>query len=428
MPDDNTRTSRLFYGWPLLVIGFLIYGLGVSPAYYSWGFFAPEVIAELGLTRAQIGEVFGTFTLTYSAVSPLVAFAIARFGLRITVTAGALVAACGFVITSQAYSLFGFYVGFALIGGLGIGFSTILPVQVLCVNWFQRYRARATAVVMLGAAVVGAAVTPFAAGHLTHGSWRHIWLIFAEVSVGVALLSAIFIRNRPEDIGQQPDGKPRVLPAATTEHLKRATAPFEPVWTATQAIRSPQFAIATFAGLTATVSWRVLSAHGRLHFEDLGFTATVAAAILGVRVGTSAFGRLSASLADFLRPTRVLALALVINALGLGGLVVAHSAPLAYLCVTLLGVGFGGAYISESVVFADFFGRAAFAGTAGVRMAIVGVVGWIGPTWAGASADHTGSYTATLLVLMALCLAGSVAISFCPSPRLRSVRPAPAVA
>jgi hypothetical protein len=156
------------------------------------------VIAELGLTRAQVGQVFGTFTLTDAGTSPLVAVAISRFGLRVTVTGRALVAASGFVITSQSYSLFGFYVGFALTGG--IGFSTILPAETLCVNWFRRYRARSTAVVMLGAAVVVAAPPemsptakarspPLSAGHLLHGTWRHIWLIFAGVSVFVALLS-----------------------------------------------------------------------------------------------------------------------------------------------------------------------------------------------------------------------------------------------
>jgi hypothetical protein len=42
---------RRFYGWPLVGIGFVVYGLGIGPGYYSWGFFAPEVMADIGLTR-----------------------------------------------------------------------------------------------------------------------------------------------------------------------------------------------------------------------------------------------------------------------------------------------------------------------------------------------------------------------------------------
>ena len=77
-------SRKRFYGWPLVGVGFLFYGLGIAPAYYSWGFFAPEVIAELGISRQQVGEVFGTFTLTFALTSMLSAAAIHRWGLRAT--------------------------------------------------------------------------------------------------------------------------------------------------------------------------------------------------------------------------------------------------------------------------------------------------------------------------------------------------------
>ena len=74
-------------------VGFLVYGLGMAPAYYSWGFFAPEVINELGITRQNVGEIFGIFTLLFAVTSMLSAAAINRWGLRYTVSAGATLAA-----------------------------------------------------------------------------------------------------------------------------------------------------------------------------------------------------------------------------------------------------------------------------------------------------------------------------------------------
>ena len=85
--------SRRFYGWPLVGIGFVVYGLGIGPGYYSWGFFAPEVMADIGLTRQQVGQIFGAFTLTFAVAGPLAAWSIRRWGLRGTVAVGALVAA-----------------------------------------------------------------------------------------------------------------------------------------------------------------------------------------------------------------------------------------------------------------------------------------------------------------------------------------------
>ena len=416
--------SRRFYGWPLVGIGFLVYGLGIGPGYYSWGFFAPEVIADIGLTREQVGQIFGAFTLTFAVAGPAAAWGIRRWGLRGTVTVGALVAALGFWLVSRAESVTDLFLSYSLVGGMGIGLSTVLPAQTLPVFWFKRYRARATAIILTGAAVVGGLTTPVDNLILRHWDWRTGWVLIACISVFVALIAAVFLRNKPEDLGQRRDGR-RVDEWTAAEEQRSALEP-EAVgsasdWTLGQAVRTPQFLIAVFAGMTNTIPWRVLTAHGRLHLEDLGFTPTVAAAILGVRVGVSAAGRLSGSLGDFVPPRAVFALALVINGLGLGGLAVADTRLLAYACVVLLGVGYGAAYISIPLVFAHLFGRSAFVGTAGLRIAITGLAGYVAPTWAGAAADRTGTYAGSLLVMMAFCFLGALAIFHCRRPQRKTV-------
>ena len=414
-------SRKRFYGWPLVGVGFLFYGLGIAPAYYSWGFFAPEVIAELGITRQQVGEVFGTFTLTFALTSMLSAAAIHRWGLRVTVTFGALVGALGWFMVGRAESLTQLYLSYSLLGGIGIGLSTLLPAQTLSVFWFKRYRARATAIILLGAAVVGALVTPTDAMILQTSSWRTAWIYISATSIFVAIIAAVFVRNRPEDIGQRYDGRP------PTEHEPVGSAEVEidideitdtpkKRFTMMQAISTPQFLVATFADIANAVPWRVLTVHGRLHLENLGFAPTVAAAILGVRVGMSGVGRLSGSLSDFAPPPRVMALALVVTGLGVGGLRFADTPTLAYACVILIGVGYGAAFTTIPVLFGNFFGREAFVATTGLRVAITGVVGFIGPSWAGAAADSTGSYNSSLVVLAVLCLAGAVMIFPCRAP------------
>jgi hypothetical protein len=179
------------------------------------------------------------------------------------------------------------------------------------------------------------------------------------------------------------------------------------------------------------VAWRVLTAHGRLLFDDLGFAPAVAAAILGTRVGVSAFGRMSGALCDYVAPTRVMAIALAVNGLGLGGLLFADTAAfpaiaspqLAYLCVLLLGVGYGAGYTSEPMVFAVFFGPAAFVGTTGLRLVLIGIAGWVAPTLAGAAADRTGSYAGALVLLALGCFAGAAAIAWCRPPAERPATP-----
>ena len=404
----------------MVAVGFVTYGLGIAPAYYGLGIFASSLIADLGLTRQEIGQIFGAFTLTYGLISPVAAAVIRRWGIRATVTAGALCAASGFWLVSQASSATELYVGYSLVGGIGIGFSTLLPAQTIPVFWFRRYRARATAIILTGAAIIGFVWPPVAGLVLESWDWRVGWRIVAGISLLVAAIAVLFIRNKPSDIGQRRDGLPPAAAAGpdTGDSGRPAETSPAPKGALMWALRTPQFWIATFATLANTVPWRVVTAHGGIHLEDLGFTTLAASAILGVRVGASLFGRLSGSLGDFMAPTRVLALALLLTAVALWFFVSASSAVVAYPCVFAIGVGYGLAYTSEVVVFGWFFGRAAFVGSTGVRLALIGVIGALGPALAGAAADRTGSYAGTLWTCSALAVLGAASIWFCrpPSP------------
>ena len=403
-----------YYGWPLVGIGFLFYGLGIAPAYYSWGFFAPEIIEDLEITRQQVGEVFGTFALTLSLVSLLSATSINRWGLRVTVTVGALVAALGWYLVGKAESLIDLYISYAFLGGVGLGLSTLMPAQTLPIYWFKRYRARATAIIFFGAALFGALIIPIDAIILEHSDWRLAWIYISSISVLVAIVAAIFVRNRPEDVGQYIDGEVLEKPPFDSNISDFRFS--EKYFSLRQAILTPQFFIATFADIANAVPWRIVTAHGRLHLENLDFAPAVAAAILGVRVGMSGFGRLSGALSDFVRPTYVMAIALMLTTLGVGGFWFVETNGPAYLCVVLMGVGYGAAFTTIPVVFGDYFGRGAFVGTAGLRVATTGVVGFFGVSWAGAVADKTGSYDSVLIVLAIFCAIASLLIFMIKPP------------
>ena len=148
---------------------------------------------------------------------------------------------------------------YAVLGGIAIGFGTILAAQTLASNWFIRYRARAMALILGGGAVVGyLTLRYFAPGMLRVADWRTGWLVIAGISAFVAILSALFMRGEPERVGQEPDGgaggdEPEI------ETLSGPTGRGE--WTAPLALRTSQFYVLVGLSVAYGVPW---GRHNRL--------------------------------------------------------------------------------------------------------------------------------------------------------------------
>lgn len=395
-------------------VGSFCYGFGISPMYYSWGFFLPEMREDITLTETQAGLVFSVFSYVYHLLGPLVGFFMGRWGIRSVVGFGSAVAVLAFWLMSRADSYGDCMLAFGVLGGIAIGFATILPSQTLASNWFLRYRARALAVVLGGGAVVGFFSNKyFGPAIIEYWNWRTGWLVIAAISAVVGLVGVALIRSRPEDVGQLPDGGP-----ATEEVSEDSTpaAQAELDWTPAGAIRTYQFYVLVALAVAYGVPWGVISVYGRSHLENLGFPLAVAGSILGWRVLASLVGRLSALGGDYMTPQRLLAGVLLVEGVGTIGLVFARTEAMAYASVVLIGLGFGAAYVTIPVSFASFYGRRAFGATVGARFAITGLIGPAAPTIAGMIADATGSYEPAFLAMASTCLIGALIAFWLPHP------------
>lgn len=411
------RKKRPFYGWTMVGVGSFCYGFGISPMYYSWGFFLPEMRQDFPLNETQSGLVFSLFSYVYHLVGPLVGVAMGRWGIRSVVGLGSLATIGGLLLMTRADSFVDCLFGYGVLGGIGIGFATILPGQNLASNWFVKHRAKALAAVLAGGAIVGFFVNKyFGPLMVEHSTWRNGWLVIAGITLVVGIVGVVFIRSRPEDVGQRPDGVEEGAGEgeATSEAARGDSSELN--WTAPQAIRTYQFYVLVALSVAYGVPWSTISVYGRLHLETLGFATAVAGSILGVRVLTSLVGRLGAFLGDFMPPQRLLAAVLLVEGLGSVGLVVASTPALAYLCMTLVGFGFGAAYVCIPVAYSAFFGRPAFGATVGARFAITGLVSPAAPTVAGMLTDWSGTYRLALLVMGGVAVLGALVSFWMPSP------------
>ena len=409
---------KFFYGWIIVAIAFICYGFGIAPAYYSWGIYTRLLVeSDPGFTKADLGFLFGIFTFMYSAVGPLVGYLQDRIGIRKTMTLGSLIAASGFLIVSLSESRTAFFIGFSLLGGGGVGMSTIIPAQTLGQNWFLKRRALAVALIMCAGGIIGKLVPKICNWVIAHfdNVWQAGWMAVAAISFLVAIVSALLVRDTPEEMGLWRDGKAPDEPKVDDAVAAKITTAEDPGWTARQAIMTPQFFLITLAGIGYATPWGVFIPHGPTHFGELGFDVKVAGSFIGTAALVSILGRLFGMAGDIVNPRYVIIGGLLLEGLGMLGLIVATTALLANLSAIAIGIGFGSTYIGIPVLFSEYFGRKAFGTTAGTRMLITGIFNGGGPWVTGIIADRIG-YTVPFVCLAMLAWIGAFATLICKSP------------
>ena len=395
-------TPRFFYGWVIIAVAGVCYGFGISPLYYSWGIFVLAMTEDLGIDRGDVGGVFGLFNIIYQVVGVLVGFALVRLGIRPVMTAGFVTTALGMLYLTRTASALDCYIGFSIVGGVGIGFSTIVPNQTLAQNWFLKRRALVIGVIFAFGGLVGRIVPPVDVYLLERFDWRTGWMLIAGVSATLAIVAATFVRDSPEQLGQHRDGAAREDAVSGASESRAADQ-----WTPAEAVRTPQFALMLVCGVAYAVPWNALVPHLALHLQDLGYPTAVAASFVGTMALISIAGRLAGGIGDWLPPQYVLAVALVLEGLGTGLVLFGERSAVAYLAITLVALGFGTAYVSVPVVLTHFFGRRAFSVTTGLRMTVTGVFTGLGPWLSGEVFDATGAYTIPFLSLMGVGLLGA---------------------
>ncbi|MDB4670730.1 MFS transporter [Pirellulaceae bacterium] len=398
----NAKTGD-FYGWTMVPFIWILYGAGSSPGFYSWSFFSSELIDDLDFSRANIGFVFGLMSLCLTSSTALSGLVEAKWGARTVCIVGNLLAAFGFGMLATANSLIECSIYYGICVGTAIGFGTIVPCQTMATHWFDRYRGRVVAFVLTAGGVVGCLVTWYNTIMINHWSWRTGFLTYAALALILAGVARMFIRNTPREIGQYKDGIP------PEDQPRKGMG--KPAVTPAPKIGKAVFAVFVLCALGFQLPWSLVVAHGRLHLEDLGFGLGAISVLFGSMTMLSVAGRLCGGLGDFMKPNLVLGVALLIEASGLFLFLFASYSIVAWIAIILLAIGFGGSYMSLSLVVSNYVGAERFSRTIGLIYLLAGFANAPAPGIAGWMADTIGGYAIPFMsVSLATMVAGFFAL------------------
>jgi MFS family permease len=344
-----------------------------------------------------------------------------KLGSRTTIVIGTVMLVAGAVAMATIVdSALGAYIAFGILVGGGVCTGASLPCQTAVARWFLRRRAMALSIMYSAGAIAGGVGAKLLELLIKHtGDWRDAWWVIAAFSALAGVLALLFVREKPEDMGQIVDGiSAEEASAASGKPAKPKPAFITDVaWEFRDAIRTPSYWLILSSLLGGSGVYTLFLAQGKLVLEDFGHavgiggTAVFAMTISGLiaKVIIVLFG-------DRIDPKYLWGVFMAIFGVGAVVFVHASTVPLVYAFAICLGIGFGGGVVCLMAVLGNYYGLKAFASLCGIAIAINTTLSAITPPVAAALFMRGYGYVGICYFLAAWCFLGALILFLIRKP------------
>ena len=173
-----------------------------------------------------------------------------------------------------------------MVGG-GVCTGAAIASQTALSRWFLRRRSLALSILYSSGAIGGY----FAVKHIlpwamrTGGGWRAGWWVIVALSAIAAVLALVFVRERPEDMGLQPDGDGAVGSTNAPARQRPAHITALP-WESRDVLQRSTYWLIVFSLVGGSGGYTLFLAHGIVHLQDLGHSLDVARGALATMTWT----------------------------------------------------------------------------------------------------------------------------------------------
>lgn len=416
--------DRPFYGWKLVGALASMDFLNLGFPFYIGAIINPYMLQHIAMSRGTFGFGSTLLNLFVGLPSTLVALSIAKRGIRATYVIGSAFVCIGSLFLAFATTKpWEFLLGFGVINGIGVCFGDIICGSTAAARWFERYRGRAVGLVLSGSGICGLLaplMDKFLRAH--GGNWHLGWEIGAAGAVLAGIIALLFVKERPEDLGQLPDGGPKPVSGALRGHApSKLVTGYE--WTAGEAYRTSSYWLVVLAGLAAQFPFFLFVPHWVLHLESTGIPSGAAAFSMSLMPVSCIAGRL---IGGWLMDTMNARFAFLIglSCYLFGSVAALHAGPgsllIADSAAVLYGLAIGWTFTCMTTCVAHYFGPSAFPKLAGTLLfwtsGGASPAAWVG----GKIFDMYGGYARAWQLNIAITAIGIVAILFAIMPHHRT--------
>jgi MFS transporter, OFA family, oxalate/formate antiporter len=391
--------------WGIAVAGVLLQvALG---AVYAWSVFRAPLTKQFGWS---ISEVTLTFTISIFVLGIAAFFGglwLNRVGPRVVaLTGGVLYGAGVFLASFSDHKLWWLYLSYGVIGGIGLGFSYIVPVAVL-VKWFPDRRGLITGIAV-GGFGAGALVTAPVATRLIQSvgvlqTFAYLGIAFLVVTVA----AGYFMQNPPA--GWKPKGW---VPTASQASQRSSRD-----YTLGEALTTWQWwALWLLLFLNTSAGISIISQEAPL-FQELGrVSAVTAAGMVGVVSIGNALGRVFWAWASDSITRRATFVVMFLAQVALfWALPSISSVAVLTLVAFFILMCYGGGFGTMPAFAADYFGSKNVGPIYGLMLTAWGFASAFGPLLIAYMRQADGTYRGALHVIAGV-MAVSVLLPLVVSP------------
>ena len=179
-----------------VVLLFSILGMvAVANFQYGWTLFVPPLQKHLKADQALIQVTFTVFVLLETWLVPFEGWLVDKFGPRLLVMLGGVLAGLGWVGSGKAESLTALYLSYAVAGiGAGIVYGTAIG---LAMKWFPDHRGLAAGLTAAGFGAGSALTVAPIANMINSAGYQAAFIRWGIIQGLTVLVAAFFLKSPP---------------------------------------------------------------------------------------------------------------------------------------------------------------------------------------------------------------------------------------
>jgi len=402
--------TRFYYGWVVVTVAFIsmAFWMGIRTGF---SVFYVALLEDFSWNRANSAGVQSMALITYTILAPLAGGLIDRLGPRRVVVPGILILATGLMLCSTIDGLSQFYIYYGIVMGAGITSIGIVIYSAILAHWFEKKRGLASGIAVSGMGFGTFLLVPISQSFISIWGWRTTFVLTAGLVLIILMpINALFLRHKPEQLNQFPDGgdPAEFLPE---NQLKTAPQALKTEWTLGSAVRSGRFWALIVFPFFGIIGIYIILVHNVKFLVDQGIDKMTAAFIFGmVGVISSIFRIFWGWLSDRIGREITYTLGIICACIGVSSLLLFNAYGAYFFTLSFFiffGMGWGVTAPMYMSVSADLFKGKIFGLIYGFVEAGIGIAGAMGAWMAGFIFDQTQSYQfAFILAIGTLVLSG----------------------